>query len=181
MPIAPNRRRHAPLALVLLGACLMASACGGSSNKPATNAAVTSATTTSLAATVSDTRSTSTQARSTANNPSAIHGSTPTSSPPATTSSHKSTSPAPRTKPAKPSTNFSPELVAALKTFASCIRSQGVNLPEPNLSGHGQVFNSAGLNTNSPQFHAALTACEGDLLAILRAGGAHIPGATAGG
>ena len=69
--------------------------------------------------------------------------------------------------------------MAALKSFAGCVRSHGLNIGEPNLSGHGEVFSSKGVNPNSSGYHKALEACEGQLLAILRiASGshAHLPG-----
>jgi hypothetical protein len=67
--------------------------------------------------------------------------------------------------------------VASLRTFARCVRSHGIKIAEPNLSGHGEIFSSKGINSNSPQYRSALEACEADLLAILRAAGAsHISG-----
>jgi hypothetical protein len=47
----------------------------------------------------------------------------------------------------------------ALKSFAACMRSNGVNLPAPNTSGNGPIFKLGGLNTASPQFRAARDKC----------------------
>lgn len=48
--------------------------------------------------------------------------------------------------------------------FAECMRSNGVgNFPDPNASGAftiDSVANSSGLNTNSPAFNQAMTACK---------------------
>jgi hypothetical protein len=53
----------------------------------------------------------------------------------------------------------SPAFKAALAKFASCMRENGVNMPEPNTSGTGPVFSSKGLNTSSPKFQAAEVKC----------------------
>ena len=58
----------------------------------------------------------------------------------------------------------------ALSKFAACLRENGVNIPEPNTSGHGPVFNTKGINTASPQFRAATVKCRGVLASALRAG-----------
>jgi hypothetical protein len=57
------------------------------------------------------------------------------------------------------------------------MNEHGAKLPPPNTSGHGEVFNTSGINTNTPQFQSAVQACLTDLLAILEAGSGHsIPG-----
>lgn len=72
---------------------------------------------------------------------------------------------------------FPPAFLAALKTFTSCVRGHGVSIPEPNLSGHGEIFPRTAINPNSPSYHSAILACEPDLIAILRAAGAsHLQG-----
>jgi hypothetical protein len=53
----------------------------------------------------------------------------------------------------------SPARTTALTAFAACMRANGVNLPAPNTSGHGPVFNTSGLNTNSAQFKGAQAKC----------------------
>jgi hypothetical protein len=53
----------------------------------------------------------------------------------------------------------SPEVQAALRRFSACMREHGVTLPTPNTSGTGPVFNTATLNTRTPKFRAAATAC----------------------
>lgn len=49
--------------------------------------------------------------------------------------------------------------VQALTKFAACMRTYGVNLPPPNLSGNGPVFSIGGLNTASAQFRTARAKC----------------------
>jgi len=53
----------------------------------------------------------------------------------------------------------SPTYRKALASFAACMTQNGVKLPAPNTSGKGPVFNTAGLNINSPAFAAARTKC----------------------
>jgi hypothetical protein len=67
----------------------------------------------------------------------------------------------------------SPAAKQALAKFATCMHDSGVNVPAPNTSGKGPIFNTKGLNTNSAAFKAAETKCLGDLHG---ASGAH-PGA----
>jgi hypothetical protein len=55
----------------------------------------------------------------------------------------------------------------ALAKFAACMRSNGVNLPAPNTSGKGSVFN--GINTTSAKFKQAAIKCHTALLGIFRA------------
>lgn len=57
----------------------------------------------------------------------------------------------------------------ALAKFAACMRSNGVNVPEPNTSGNAPVFNDKGINTASAKFKAAATKCHSALLGIFRA------------
>jgi hypothetical protein len=64
----------------------------------------------------------------------------------------------------------SPAFKTALVKFASCMRENGVNMPEPNTSGTGPVFSSKGLNTSSPKFQAAEVKCRSDLSAAFRRG-----------
>jgi hypothetical protein len=52
---------------------------------------------------------------------------------------------------------------AALTKFAQCMRENGVNLPPPNTSGNGPVFNTKGINTSSSTFKAAQSKCRSDL------------------
>jgi hypothetical protein len=59
----------------------------------------------------------------------------------------------------------------ALPKFAECMRENGVNLPAPNTSGNGPVFNTKGLNTSSAQFHSAEARCQPILVAARGQGG----------
>ena len=56
-----------------------------------------------------------------------------------------------------------PAYKAALAKFATCMRENGVNVPQPNTSGSGPVFNIKGLNTASATFKAAESKCSADL------------------
>ncbi len=60
---------------------------------------------------------------------------------------------------------------ASLTKFASCMREHGINLPAPNTSGSGPVFNTKGLDTTTPQFKAALSTCRSELTTLFRPGG----------
>jgi hypothetical protein len=74
-----------------------------------------------------------------------------------------------------------PAFTAALAKFAACMRSGGVKLPEPNTSGKGPVFNTTGVDTNSPQFRSARAKCQSALRGVLPgAGGPPAAGAPGG-
>jgi hypothetical protein len=60
----------------------------------------------------------------------------------------------------------SPAYKLALTNFAACMRQNGEQLPAPNTSGTGPIFNTSGLNASSPKFRAAETKCA----SILRSG-----------
>jgi hypothetical protein len=62
----------------------------------------------------------------------------------------------------------SPRFRQALAQFTACLRQNGINVPAPNTSGKGPVFDTKGINTSSPQFRAASMKCRGALLAGLR-------------
>ncbi|MDX6643786.1 MAG: hypothetical protein QOD76_1748 [Solirubrobacteraceae bacterium] len=49
----------------------------------------------------------------------------------------------------------------ALVKFAACVRKNGYNLPAPNTSGNGPVFNANQVNQSDPKFRAATTKCQG--------------------
>jgi hypothetical protein len=68
-----------------------------------------------------------------------------------------------------------PAAKQALAVFADCMRSHGVNVPEPNTSGTGPIFDTKGIDTASSQFKAAETACASDLRGAFRAGGSGSP------
>jgi len=64
----------------------------------------------------------------------------------------------------------------ALAKFAACLRQNGVSVPTPNTSGHGPVFSTKGLQTNSPKFREAAAKCRSVLLGAFRAGTSASPG-----
>ncbi len=68
---------------------------------------------------------------------------------------------------------------AALTKYASCMGENGVNLPTPNTSGNGPVFNTKGIDTSSPAFKKAQQKCQGDLKGAFAAG--RPPGSAEGG
>ncbi len=61
---------------------------------------------------------------------------------------------------------------AGLTKYAGCMRENGVNLPTPNTSGKGPVFNTTGINTSSETFKAAQKKCQSDLKGAFGASGA---------
>ena len=67
----------------------------------------------------------------------------------------------------------------ALPRFAACMRENGVNLPAPNTSGNGPVFNTKGLNTTGTQFQSAQAKCQ-PILSAARGQGAPGQSAPAG-
>jgi cytochrome c556 len=70
-----------------------------------------------------------------------------------------------------------PALRRTLAKFAACMREHGVNLPEPNTSGTGPVFNPSAVDTAGATFRAAQAKCRGDLVGLIHAhpGGAPPP------
>lgn len=72
----------------------------------------------------------------------------------------------------------SPRFRQALTSFAACLRQNGINLPAPNTSGRGPIFNTRGIDTSSTKFQEARRKCRSTLLGALRPGGK--PGATSG-
>ena len=47
--------------------------------------------------------------------------------------------------------------------FAECMRKNGIDLPAPNTSGNGPVFNTKGIDTSSAEFKAANATCMKEL------------------
>jgi hypothetical protein len=64
----------------------------------------------------------------------------------------------------------SPAFKAALVKFSVCMRANGVNVPTPNTSGKGPIFNTKGLNTASAQFKAAEVKCSAALRGSFQGG-----------
>lgn len=60
---------------------------------------------------------------------------------------------------------------AALTKYAACMRENGVNLPAPNTSGKGPVFDTKGIDTSSETFKNAQKKCQSDLKGAFGAGG----------
>lgn len=76
-----------------------------------------------------------------------------------------------------------PVFKAALAKYGTCLRQNGINLPAPNTSGNGPIFDTKGINTSSAQFKAASTKCRSALVGAFRrpAGAPGTSGAAAGG
>jgi hypothetical protein len=69
-----------------------------------------------------------------------------------------------------------------LTRFAACMRENGVNLPAPNTSGNGPIFDTKGLNTTSSKFAKAQAKCRSALRGAFRGpSGAGGPPQSAGG
>jgi hypothetical protein len=66
----------------------------------------------------------------------------------------------------------------AITKFAACVRRNGYNLPAPNFSGKGPVFDPSKVNRNDPKFIAAARKCQG-LLRFRRPGAPPGAGASA--
>jgi hypothetical protein len=57
----------------------------------------------------------------------------------------------------------------SLASFATCMRQNGVQLPVPNTTGKGPIFNTKGIDTASAKFKSARSKCD-SLLATARPG-----------
>ena len=57
-------------------------------------------------------------------------------------------------KPGGPSTN-SAAFKEQIKEYAACVRENGYDLPEPNLSGEGPVFSESEVDQSDPKFKEA--------------------------
>lgn len=68
--------------------------------------------------------------------------------------------------------------------FATCMKADGVNLPAPNTTGKGPIFNTKGIDTTSAKFKAAESKCMHELTPGGTGGaggtGAGAPGAAQG-
>lgn len=62
----------------------------------------------------------------------------------------------------------SPVFKAALAKYATCLRQNGINVPAPNTSGKGPIFDTKGINTSSSQFRTASTKCRATLVSAFR-------------
>lgn len=65
----------------------------------------------------------------------------------------------------------SPSFRNSLSHFAACLRQHGINVPAPNTSGKGPIFNVAGIDTKSSKFRAAQLKCSTLLRVALGARG----------
>jgi len=73
--------------------------------------------------------------------------------------------------------HLQPAAKKAFTEFAACMRKNGVDLPPPDTSGKGPIFNTKALNTASSKFKAASATCRQLLVSAFRARpGIHPPG-----
>ncbi len=70
-----------------------------------------------------------------------------------------------------------PAYKAALTKFSACMGENGIDLPAPNTTGTGPIFNTKGVDTSSPKFTAAEAKCRSLLRGSFRPGAAGPPGA----
>jgi hypothetical protein len=64
---------------------------------------------------------------------------------------------------ARGTSGYSAAFKKELANFAACMRQNGVNMPAPNTSGKGPVFDTSRLDTTSPAFRAATQKCASHL------------------
>ncbi len=67
--------------------------------------------------------------------------------------------PAGQGRPPGPPNANSATFRKSLTEYVACVRKNGYDLPEPNLSGKGTVFNSSKVNQEDPKFKAASAKC----------------------
>jgi hypothetical protein len=159
---------------ILLALSIGLTACGGSSSSTATQAAANVATTPTIATTTSPGASTTSPGESTTGTSSTPStgasptGTASTSAPPAPAgTSSTGTAPAGTATTgtaARPSAHIpplytTPRAHQAFARFAVCMRKNGIDLPEPNTTGKGPLFDTKGIDTASPQFKAAAKKC----------------------
>jgi len=53
-----------------------------------------------------------------------------------------------------------PQFRVQLTRFVACVRQHGYNLPAPNTSGRGPVFDTSRVNRRDPKFIRASQACQ---------------------
>lgn len=58
-----------------------------------------------------------------------------------------------------PPTN-SPQFQESIEDYVACVRENGYDLPDPNLSGEGPVFDAAEVDQGDPEFKAASEECQ---------------------
>jgi len=65
-------------------------------------------------------------------------------------------------KPGGAATN-SAAFRTSVKNYVACVRENGYEMPEPNLSGEGPIFSKSEVDQEDPKFKAASKKCESDL------------------
>lgn len=54
----------------------------------------------------------------------------------------------------------SPEFEESIEDYVACVRENGYDLPDPNLSGEGPVFSESEVDQSDPEFKAASEECQ---------------------
>ena len=106
----------------------------------------------------------------------ACGGSSSTSS--STTSTARASATTPTTA-GQPAGLRNPAAIKVFAKFAACMRQNGVDVPPPNPTNSGPIFNTKGLNTASSAFKAAELKCRKGLVSAVR-GHPGAPGAGPG-
>jgi hypothetical protein len=71
----------------------------------------------------------------------------------------------------------SPQFTARITKFAACLREHGVDVPPPDTSGNGPIFNTSKVDTKSSKFRIAVRACRPLIATRPPSGTAPAPGA----
>ena len=176
---APSRTRAALPALLAFATTLTLAACGGSGGATTTHASSTTATTAAAATRTFDrAKLAACLKQQGVTLPARRPGGSPNGGPPGPGRFFGSLSSAQRAKLRaalqKCGAPFggrfalrrrfdarNPAFRAALTRFVACVRRHGFNLPAPNTSGNGPVFDPSKVNRSDPRFLAASRACQG--------------------
>jgi hypothetical protein len=173
---APSRTRAAMPALLAVAATLTLAACGGSGGAATTHASST--TPTGATRTFDRAKLAACLKQQGVRLPARRRGGTPNGGPPGPGRFFGSMSSAQRAKLQaalqKCGAPFggrlalrrrfdarNPAFRAALTRFVACVRRHGFNLPAPNTSGNGPVFDPHKVNRSDPRFLAASRTCQG--------------------
>ena len=65
--------------------------------------------------------------------------------------------------PDRPGGSGGPPMGDSLDDFVACVRENGYDLPEPNTSGDGPVFDPSEVDQDDPDFKKASQACQDEL------------------
>jgi hypothetical protein len=69
----------------------------------------------------------------------------------------------PSEQPGRPGGRGGPPMGESLDDFVACVRKKGYDLPDPNTSGDGPVFDPSEVDQGDPNFKKASQACQDEL------------------